>query len=50
MTVKKGSAKPGPSKAYVRLLKGKITSEQYTTAVRRSASIKASRTRTAPDS
>jgi len=50
MTVKRGSAKPGPSKAYVRLLRGKITSEQYTAAVRRSANIKASRRNAAPDS
>jgi hypothetical protein len=32
-----GSAKPGPSRAYVRLLEGKITSRQYAKTVKRSA-------------
>jgi len=33
MTVRKGSAKPGPSKTYVRLLEGKITSQKYAKTV-----------------
>lgn len=37
MAVKRGSAKPGPSKAYVRLLEGKISSKQYASNVKRSA-------------
>jgi hypothetical protein len=40
MSTKKGSAKPGPSKAYVRLLEGKITSQTYAKAVARSAGVR----------
>lgn len=40
MTVKKGSAKPGPSKSYVRMLEGKITSQTYAKTVARSAGVK----------
>ena len=40
MTVRRGSAKPGPSKTYVRLLQGKITSEKYARTVARSAGVK----------
>ncbi len=40
MTVRKGSAKPGPSKAYMRLLEGKITSQKYAKTVARSAGVK----------
>ena len=37
---KSGSAKPGPSPAYLRLLEGKITSKEYTEHVRRSVARK----------
>lgn len=40
MTVRKGSAKPGPSKSYVRLLQGKITSQKYAQTISRSAGVK----------
>jgi hypothetical protein len=43
MTTKKGSAKPGPSKAYVRLLQGKISSQTYAKAVARSAGVRTPR-------
>jgi hypothetical protein len=36
MTSKQGSAKAGPSNAYLRLLEGKISSKQYTQQVKRS--------------
>lgn len=39
MTIRRGSAKPGPSKTYVRLLQGKITSERYAQTVTRSAAV-----------
>jgi hypothetical protein len=44
---KKGSAKPGPSKAYVRLLEGKISSTKYAATVNRSAGMKAPRPKSA---
>ena len=37
MATRKGSAKPGPSKAYLRLLSGKISSQRYAKSVMRSA-------------
>ncbi len=37
MKTKRGSTKPGPSRAYVRLLEGKITSKQYANTVKRSS-------------
>lgn len=37
MAGKNGSTKPGPSKAYVRLLEGKISSSDYAATVKRSA-------------
>ena len=37
MTETKGSAKAGPSNAYLRLPSGKITSKQYADQVKRSA-------------
>jgi hypothetical protein len=40
MTVSKGSAKPGPSKTYVRLLEGKISSQKYAKTITRSAGVK----------
>lgn len=40
MTTRKGSAKPGPSKVYVRMLQGKITSKKYAQAVTRSTGLK----------
>jgi hypothetical protein len=40
MTTRKGSAKPGPSKTYVRLIEGKITSQKYAKAVTRSTGVK----------
>jgi hypothetical protein len=40
MTTRKGSAKPGPSKSYMRLLQGKITSEKYAQTVTRNAGVK----------
>jgi hypothetical protein len=40
MTVRKGSARPGPSKTYVRLIEGKITSQTYAKAVTRSVGAK----------
>jgi hypothetical protein len=41
MTEKQGSAKPGPSKVYIRLLEGKISSKQYADTVIRSTGAKA---------
>jgi len=40
MAAKNGSASPGPSKVYVRLLEGKIDSSRYTNAVKRSVGLK----------
>jgi hypothetical protein len=40
MSTKKGSTKPGPSRAYVRLLEGKITSQKYAETVARSAGVR----------
>ncbi len=37
MSKKNGSVKAGPSKAYVRLLEGKISSKEYAATVKRSA-------------
>jgi hypothetical protein len=42
MTDKQGSARPGPSKVYIRLLEGKISSKKYANTVIRSTSAKAS--------
>jgi hypothetical protein len=40
MSTRKGSAKPGPSKVYVRMLEGKITSKTYAKTIARSAGVK----------
>jgi hypothetical protein len=37
MTARNGSAKLGPSKVYVRLIEGKISSEKYAKTITRSA-------------
>jgi hypothetical protein len=37
MSGKNVTSKPGPSKAYVRLLEGKISSREYAATVKRSA-------------
>jgi hypothetical protein len=40
MTEKQGAAKPGPSKVYIRLLEGKISSKRYADTVIRSTGAK----------
>jgi hypothetical protein len=40
MRSKNGSAKPGPSKAYIRVLQGKMSSKQYAKTIVRGARIK----------
>lgn len=40
MTVQKGTAKPGPSKAYVRLIEGKISSQKYAKTITRGVKTK----------
>lgn len=46
MSPKRGSAKTGPSKAYIRLLEGKISSKKYADTIKR-ASTRSARTRPA---
>jgi hypothetical protein len=41
---KQGSSKPGPSKAYLRLLHGRLTSKQYASQVKRSVDREVART------
>jgi hypothetical protein len=40
MTEKQGYARPGPSKVYIRLLEGKISSKKYANTVIRSTGAK----------